>query len=194
MTWGLEREKHKASGCLSCKPGALHPATGARKRQCLRRLPGTHVGEPQPAAFFQPLSDTIHWTACLRSAKRWPPGLRTLDNVSQATRACNRPRFGERKFTKYNLNIFSYLSNLKERLLHYWCKESIEWKYIFGDKANDSIWSILVSQAEMVGIIYYKKLRLTNSEKEKNCRLSFIVAYFLCIINNVIVPLPLWNW
>ena len=52
--------------------------------------------------------------------------------------------------------------------------------------------SLYHQQRQLGSFIIIKTL--TNSEKDKNCRLSFIGNYFLCIINNVIVPLPLWNW
>lgn len=162
---------------------------GARRCQCLRRLPGTRVEEPQPVAFFQPLSDAIHWTACCLPRDGHPGSAHLI--------MYRRPRLRERKFTKYNLNIFSYLSNLKERLSHYWCKESVEW-----NTKNTSLVtkpmtvhevSLCHQQRRLASLIIRIKT-LTNSEKDKNCRLSFMVNYFLCIINNVMVPLPLWNW
>ena len=52
----------------------------------------------------------------------------------------------------------------------------------------------LCPQQRRLGSFSVRIKTRTNSEKDKNCRLSFIVNYFLCVINNVIVPLPLWNW
>lgn len=156
-------EKHKASGCLSCKGVSRDSSLSHRSKE-------TSVSEGYLEHMWESPSLRRSFSHSLTQFTELPVYALPEDGHLGSAHVIIYHRLLEPVTGQglgrgnlrsiNNLNIFSYLSNLKERLLHYWCKESIGWKYIFGDKANDSIWSIPESQAEMLRIIYYKKLRL----------------------------------